>query len=208
MRRSRPATSCAAAGRRRVHRRREPGDLGTDRVAGDVRARPRAGGPERPCARRRRRGRDDGDAARKGKPAPTSSVPDVPLDRQKVLDLGAHDFVDLGNDALEDVGGVDLVSTSSAATSRTCRSADSPRRNPRLHRRPDLRAARGRPGESTSWSSLVAAQLGEDPRSVCVTADCGRTSETVAALDDAVAALDPTERLQGKTIIRCGLSSM
>ena len=30
-------------------------------------------------------------------------------DRQKALDYGAHEFVDLDNDALEDVGGVDLV---------------------------------------------------------------------------------------------------
>jgi NADPH:quinone reductase-like Zn-dependent oxidoreductase len=30
-------------------------------------------------------------------------------DRQEVLDLGAQDFVDLDNDTLEDVGGVDLV---------------------------------------------------------------------------------------------------
>jgi NADPH:quinone reductase-like Zn-dependent oxidoreductase len=30
-------------------------------------------------------------------------------DRQKALDFGAQEFVDLGNDALEDVGGVDLV---------------------------------------------------------------------------------------------------
>src|SRR6201982_1181015 len=30
-------------------------------------------------------------------------------DRQKVLDFGAKEFVDLDNDALEDVGGVDLV---------------------------------------------------------------------------------------------------
>jgi NADPH:quinone reductase-like Zn-dependent oxidoreductase len=30
-------------------------------------------------------------------------------DRQKALDYGAHEFVDLENDALEDVGGVDLV---------------------------------------------------------------------------------------------------
>src|SRR5438034_10848499 len=30
-------------------------------------------------------------------------------DRQKALDFGAMEFVDLGNDALEDVGGVDLV---------------------------------------------------------------------------------------------------
>jgi NADPH:quinone reductase-like Zn-dependent oxidoreductase len=30
-------------------------------------------------------------------------------DRQRALDFGAHEFVDLENDALEDVGGVDLV---------------------------------------------------------------------------------------------------
>jgi len=30
-------------------------------------------------------------------------------DRQKVLDFGAQEFVDLDNDALEDVGGIDLV---------------------------------------------------------------------------------------------------
>src|SRR5262245_66218548 len=30
-------------------------------------------------------------------------------DRQKALDFGAREFVDLENDALEDVGGVDLV---------------------------------------------------------------------------------------------------
>src|SRR5881392_1070623 len=30
-------------------------------------------------------------------------------DRQKALDFGAHEFVDLENDALEDVGGIDLV---------------------------------------------------------------------------------------------------
>lgn len=30
-------------------------------------------------------------------------------DREKALDFGAHEFVDLGNDTLEDVGGVDLV---------------------------------------------------------------------------------------------------
>src|SRR5437762_14199525 len=30
-------------------------------------------------------------------------------DRQKALDFGAREFIDLENDALEDVGGVDLV---------------------------------------------------------------------------------------------------
>ena len=39
--------------------------------------------------------------------------------RQTALDFGAHEFVDLDNEALEDVGGVDWSSTSSAATSRS-----------------------------------------------------------------------------------------
>ena len=30
-------------------------------------------------------------------------------DREKALDFGAHEFVDLDNDALEDVGALDLV---------------------------------------------------------------------------------------------------
>ena len=54
----------AAAGRRRLHGGREPADLGPDRVAGTVRARPPSGGAERPRARRGRRRRVDGDAAR------------------------------------------------------------------------------------------------------------------------------------------------
>lgn len=37
--------------------------------------------------------------------------------RQRALDFGAHEFVDLDNDTLEDIGGVDFVSTYSAATS-------------------------------------------------------------------------------------------
>jgi hypothetical protein len=32
-------------------------------------------------------------------------------DRQTALDFGAHEFVDLDSDTLEDAGGVDLVST-------------------------------------------------------------------------------------------------
>src|SRR3954462_7473929 len=41
-----------------------PADFGVDRVAGTVRARPPPGGAERARARRGRRSRDDGDAAR------------------------------------------------------------------------------------------------------------------------------------------------
>src|SRR5207245_7725566 len=54
----------AAPGRRRLHGGRERGDAGPDRLAGTVRAWPSSGGAERPRARRGRRGRFDGDAAR------------------------------------------------------------------------------------------------------------------------------------------------
>ena len=54
----------AAAGRRRLHGGREPANLGPHRVAGTVPARPSSGGEERPRARRGRRSRVDGDAAR------------------------------------------------------------------------------------------------------------------------------------------------
>src|SRR6201993_611364 len=54
----------AAAGRRRLHGGRERGDAGPDCVAGIVRAWPSSGGAERPRARRGRRSRFDGDAAR------------------------------------------------------------------------------------------------------------------------------------------------
>jgi NADPH:quinone reductase-like Zn-dependent oxidoreductase len=58
------ARNLAAAGRRRLHGGRELADLGADRVAGTVRARPPPGGAERPRAWRGRRGGVDGDAAR------------------------------------------------------------------------------------------------------------------------------------------------
>ena len=54
----------AVAGRRRLHGGREPANLRPHRVAGTVPARPPSGGAERPRARRGRRSRYDGDAAR------------------------------------------------------------------------------------------------------------------------------------------------
>ena len=88
----------AASGRRRLHGGREPADLGPDGMARAVRARPPSGGAERPCARRGRRSRDDGDATGGASSAPTSSAPDSAADRQKALDFGAQEFVDLDND--------------------------------------------------------------------------------------------------------------
>ena len=68
-------------------------------------------------------------------------------DRQKALDFGAQEFVDLENDVLEDVGGVDLVfDVIGGDIAEAVRRPDSSRRNAGDHRRADRGAARRRPG--------------------------------------------------------------
>jgi NADPH:quinone reductase-like Zn-dependent oxidoreductase len=122
-------------------------------------------------------------------------------DRQKTLDLGAQEFVDLDNDRLEDIGQVDLVfdviggniGKRSAALIRaggTLVSVVGPN---------EARPAEGRAVDFVVESDR--AQLGEIVRRV----RDGRLRPgvgTVANLDDAVAALNPTKRTHGKTIIR------
>jgi NADPH:quinone reductase-like Zn-dependent oxidoreductase len=127
-------------------------------------------------------------------------------DRQKALDFGAQEFVDLDNEALEDVGGVDLVfdviggdiQARSAALIRpggTLVSIVGP--------------AEVRPADGRSVDFVVEsdrAQLGEIVQRV----RDGRLRTnigTVASLDDAVGALNPTERTTGKPIIRLPASS-
>ena len=99
----------AFAGRRRLHGGREPADLGPHCVAGTVPARPPSGGAERPRARRgrRSRGRTATQLAREAGAYVIGTG--RAADRQTALDFGAQEFVDLENDALEDIGGVDLV---------------------------------------------------------------------------------------------------
>jgi NADPH:quinone reductase-like Zn-dependent oxidoreductase len=122
-------------------------------------------------------------------------------DRQKALDFGAQEFVDLENDALEDVGGVDLVfdviggdiqkrSASLIRAGGTLVTVVGP---------PEARPADGRAVDFVVESDR--AQLAEVVQRV----RDGRLRTNigdVATLDDAVAALNPTERLKGKTIIR------
>src|SRR3954469_24936090 len=122
-------------------------------------------------------------------------------DRQKALDFGAQEFVDLENEALEDVGGVDLVfdviggdiQKRSAALIRaggTLVTVVGP---------PEARPADGRAVDFVVESDR--AQLSEIVQRV----RDGRLRTNignVATLDDAVAALNPTERSTGKTIIR------
>src|SRR3954463_6892369 len=121
--------------------------------------------------------------------------------RQTALEFGAHEFIDLDNDALEEVGGVDLVfdvfggdigkrSAGVVRAGGTLVTVAGP---------PEARPADGLAVDFVVVSDR--AQLGEVARRV----RDGRLRTnigTVAALDDAVAAFNPTERIKGKTIIR------
>jgi NADPH:quinone reductase-like Zn-dependent oxidoreductase len=122
-------------------------------------------------------------------------------DRQTALDFGAHEFVDLDNDTLEDVGGVDLVFDVIGG--------DIQKRSASLIRSGGTLVTITGPAEARPQDGLAIdfvvesdrAQLGEIVQRV----RDGRLRTNighVATLDDAVAALNPTERRKGKTIIR------
>src|SRR5256884_733266 len=122
-------------------------------------------------------------------------------DRQTVVDFGAKEFVDLDNDALEDVGEVDLVFDVIGG--------DIGRRSAGLVRAGGTLVTVTGPTEARPSGGLTIdfvvvpdrAQLSELVQRVRV----GRLRTNignVAALDDAVAAFNPTERIKGKTIIR------
>jgi NADPH:quinone reductase-like Zn-dependent oxidoreductase len=122
-------------------------------------------------------------------------------DRQTALDFGAQEFVDLDSETLGDVGGVDLVfdviggviGKRSAALVRAGGMLVS------IAGPPEARPADGLPVDFVVEADR--AQLGEVVQRV----RDGRLRTnigTVASLDDAVAAFNPTERIKGKTIIR------
>jgi NADPH:quinone reductase-like Zn-dependent oxidoreductase len=122
-------------------------------------------------------------------------------DRQSALDFGANEFIDLDNEALEDVGEVDLVFDLIGGDIRT--------RSARLVRAGGTLVTIVGPTEDRPVDGLAVdfvvesdrAQLGEIVQRV----RDGRLRTnigTVAPLDDAVAAFNPTERRPGKTIIR------
>ncbi|MFI7282818.1 NADP-dependent oxidoreductase [Micromonospora chersina] len=121
--------------------------------------------------------------------------------RQAAVDFGAHEFVDLDNDTLEDVGVVDLVFDVIGGDIQK-RSAGLVRAGGTLVTVTGPPEAR--PAEGLAVDFVVVsdrAQLGEIVRRVRdgrVRTNIG----TVAALDDAVAALNPAERTKGKTVIR------
>jgi NADPH:quinone reductase-like Zn-dependent oxidoreductase len=68
-------------------------------------------------------------------------------DRQKALDFGAMEFVDLENDALEDLGGVPGFRRHRRRHPEAIRRHDPNWRTTGDHRRPARGAARGRPGD-------------------------------------------------------------
>jgi NADPH:quinone reductase-like Zn-dependent oxidoreductase len=122
-------------------------------------------------------------------------------DRQKALDFGAQEFVDLDNDALEDVGEVDLIFDVIGGEIQK-RSAALIRAGGTLVT--IVGPPEARPSAGFAIDFVVEsdrAQLGEVVQRV----RDGRLQTNigkVATLDDAVAALNPTERPKGKPIIR------
>ena len=121
-------------------------------------------------------------------------------DRRKALDFGAHEFVDLDNDLLEDVGRVDLVFDVIGG--------DIQKRSANLIRAGGTLVSVVGPVESRPTDGLAIdfvvesnpGQLGEVVQRV----RDGRLRTNiadVATLDDAVGALNSTERRTGKTII-------
>jgi NADPH:quinone reductase-like Zn-dependent oxidoreductase len=121
-------------------------------------------------------------------------------DRRKALDFGAQEFVDLDNDWLEDIGGVDLVFDVIGGDIQK-RSAGLIRAGGTLVT--VVGPPEARPVDGLAIDFVVEAdrvQLGEIVQRV----RDGRLRTNigdVSILDHAVTALNPTERREGKTII-------
>src|SRR5262249_23890203 len=121
--------------------------------------------------------------------------------RQTALDFGAQEFVDLDNDALEDVGGVDLVFDVLGGGIAE-RAAGVVRAGGTLGAIAGPTEARPSGGLTIDFIVVPdRAQLSELVQRVRdgrLRTNIGK----VASLDDAVAAFNSTERIKGKTIIR------
>ena len=121
-------------------------------------------------------------------------------DREKALDFGAHEFVDLENDALEDVGGVDLVFDVIGGDVQK-RSAGLIKAGGTLVS--VVGPVEARPAHGLAVDFVVEADRAQLVEIVQRVRD-GRLRTnigTTTSLDDAVAALNSTERRKGKTII-------
>ena len=121
-------------------------------------------------------------------------------DRDKAVEFGAHEFVDLDNDDIQDVGQVDLVFDVIGGAIQA-RAAGIVRAGGTLV---TITGGDARPVDGLAIDFVVEshrAQLGELIQRV----RDGRLRTNIgeiASLDDAVAALNPTARRAGKTIIR------
>ena len=124
-----------------------------------------------------------------------------PADRQAVLDFGAKEFGDLDNDALEDVGEVDLVFDVIGG--------DIGKRSAGLIRAGGTLVSIVGPPEARPADGLAVDFVVESDRAqlseIVQRVRDGRLRTnigTVSTLDDAVAAFNQTKRINGKTIIR------
>ena len=122
-------------------------------------------------------------------------------DRQTALDFGANEFVDLDNDALEDVGEVDLVFDVIGG--------DIGKRSAGLIRAGGTLVSIVGPTEARPANGLAVDFVVESDRAqlteIVQRVRDGRLRTnigTVSTLDDAVADFDRTERRKGKTVIR------
>ncbi|MFB7999456.1 NADP-dependent oxidoreductase [Streptomyces sp. NPDC056002] len=122
-------------------------------------------------------------------------------DREKALDFGAHEFVDLENDALKDVGSVDLVFDVIGG--------DVQKRSAALIKAGGTLVSIVGPVEARPADGLAVDFVVEADRAGLVEivqrVRDGRLRTNigdVASLDDAVDALNPTARRRGKTVIR------
>jgi NADPH:quinone reductase-like Zn-dependent oxidoreductase len=122
-------------------------------------------------------------------------------DRQKALDFGANEFVDLENDSLKDAGGVDLafdviggeIQKQSAALVRSGGTLVSV-----------VGPVEARPQNGLAIDFVVEADRGQLSEIVQRVRD-GRLRTNVgkiSALEDAVATFNSAQRRQGKTIIQ------
>ena len=121
--------------------------------------------------------------------------------RQTALDFGAQEFVNLDNEAIEEIGGVDLV-LDVLGGDIAKRSAGVIRSGGTLVTVTGPTDAR--PANGTTIDFVVVpdraqlSELAQRVRDGRLRTNIGK----VAALDDAVAAFNSTERIKGKMIIR------
>jgi NADPH:quinone reductase-like Zn-dependent oxidoreductase len=122
-------------------------------------------------------------------------------DRQKALDFGANEFVDLENDALEDIGAVDLVFDVIGG--------DIQKRSAALVRAGGTLVTVVGPAETQPVNGLAVDFVVESDRGqlseIVQRVRDGRLRTNigkVSALDDAIATFNATERRAGKTVIR------